>query len=81
MEEILPRSSSKILQALPMVESGAADAFGLSPAQLALSCASHQGDLVHTSAVSNWLSALNLSENDLRCGTHWPTGKRLQTNW
>ncbi len=75
-EEILPRSSSKILQALPMVESGAADAFGLTPAQLALSCASHQGDPLHTSAVSNWLSALNLSENDLRCGTHWPAGKK-----
>lgn len=75
-QEILPRSSSKILQALPMVESGAADAFGLTSEQLALSCASHQGDPLHTTAVSAWLSALDLSEDDLRCGSHWPTGRK-----
>ena len=73
--EILPRSACKILQALPLVESGAADSFGLTPAHLALSCASHQGDPLHTKAVSKWLSVLDLSEKDLRCGTHWPLGK------
>jgi L-asparaginase II len=73
--EILPRSSSKILQALPLVESGAADAFGLTTEQLALSCASHQGNPMHTQAVHSWLSGMDLSEADLRCGTHWPTGR------
>jgi L-asparaginase II len=40
---IFPRSSCKMIQALPLLESGAADAAGLSDAHIALSCASHQG--------------------------------------
>ena len=48
---ILPRSSCKILQALPLVTSGAADAFGLTSRQLALSCASHQGAKIHSNLV------------------------------
>jgi len=74
--EILPRSASKILQALPMVESGAADAAGLTVEQLALSCASHQGDAIHTDAVEKWLGAMDLGVDDLRCGSHWPTGRQ-----
>ena len=45
---VLPRSSSKMVQALPLIESGAADAYGLTEAHLALACASHQGAAVHT---------------------------------
>ena len=70
---IFPRSSCKMLQALPLIESGAADAAGLTQAQLALSCASHQGAAVHTNMVTRWLADLGLSEQDLRCGTHWPS--------
>ncbi|MDA7758882.1 asparaginase [Amylibacter sp.] len=77
-QEILPRSACKILQALPLVESGAADAYGLTLEHLALSCASHQGDPIHTQAVSKWLAELNLSEKDLRCGTHWPSGENTK---
>jgi L-asparaginase II len=73
--EILPRSSSKMLQALPLVESGAADRFGLGSEQLALACASHNGNPMHTQGVQTWLSGLDLGESDLRCGTHWPTGR------
>ena len=69
---IFPRSSCKMIQALPLVESGAADAFGLTPRQLALACASHQGAAIHTQAVSDWLAALGLGEADLRCGSHLP---------
>ncbi len=69
---ILPRSSSKIIQALPLIESGAADAFGLSVAQLALSCASHQGAAIHSDLVQTWLGDLGLSDADLRCGTEAP---------
>ncbi|WP_151718836.1 asparaginase [Gemmobacter serpentinus] len=69
---IFPRSSCKMLQALPLVESGAADAAGLTPAQLALSCASHQGAALHVGAVRDWLSGLGLGESDLRCGSHEP---------
>lgn len=69
---IYPRSSCKMLQALPLVESGAADAAGLTPALLALSCASHQGAALHVDAVGRWLQDLGLGESDLRCGAHEP---------
>lgn len=69
---IYPRSSCKMLQALPLVESGAADAAGLTEAQLALACASHNGARIHTEMVSRWLSDLGLAESDLRCGAHVP---------
>ena len=69
---ILPRSSCKILQALPLVTSGAANAFGLTSRQLALSCASHQGDEIHSGLVRTWLQNLGKSDDDFRCGTQWP---------
>lgn len=70
---IYPRSSCKMLQALPLVESGAADAHGLTPSHLALACASHQGAALHTGMVTRWLSDLGLAEGDLRCGAHEPS--------
>lgn len=69
---ILPRSSCKIIQALPLVESGAADRAGLSDAHLALACASHQGAPAHTDLVRGWLGMLDLREPDLRCGPQTP---------
>jgi L-asparaginase II len=67
---IYPRSSFKMIQALPLMDSGAGDA--LSDAQLALACASHQGAALHTGMVARWLSDLGLAEPDLRCGAHLP---------
>ncbi|MGL5009994.1 MAG: asparaginase, partial [Paracoccaceae bacterium] len=69
---IYPRSSCKMIQALPLVESGAGR--DLTPAHLALACASHQGDAVHTQLVTRWLADLGLGEGDLRCGAHEPFG-------
>lgn len=69
---IFPRSSCKMIQALPLVESGAADAFGLSEAHLALACASHQGAALHVNMARDWLKDLGLGEPDLRCGSHEP---------
>jgi L-asparaginase II len=69
---IFPRSSCKMIQALPLIESGAAEAHGLTEAQLALACASHNGAHIHTDAVARWLSDLDLSEGDLRCGPQMP---------
>lgn len=69
---IYPRSSCKMVQALPLIESGAADAFGLGTEQLALACASHRGAAIHTERVKRWLSALGLGEGDLRCGPQEP---------
>jgi len=67
-----PRSSAKMLQALPLIESGAADVFGLRTDQLALACASHLGAAYHTERVADWLAALGLGDADLRCGAHEP---------
>ena len=69
---IFPRSSCKMIQALPLLESGAAAARGLSDAHLALSCASHQGAHLHVDMAGRWLADLGLSEADLRCGSHEP---------
>ena len=49
---ILPRSSCKMLQALPLIESGAAAARGLDTPRLALSCASHQGAKMHVTPIT-----------------------------
>ncbi len=69
---IYPRSSAKMIQALPLIESGAADAAGLTPEQLALSCASHIGAALHTDAVRAWLDNLGLNDDDFRCGPQAP---------
>jgi L-asparaginase II len=69
---VFPRSSIKMLQALPLVESGAADACGASAAELALACASHNGEDRHVAAVGAWLARLGLAERDLECGPHPP---------
>lgn len=70
---ILPRSSAKMLQALPLLESGAGA--NLSSEQLALACASHSGETRHIDRVTGWLHALGLDETALRCGTQ-PSGDR-----
>lgn len=67
---IYPRSSCKMLQALPLMESGAGA--GLRVDQIALACASHSGEARHVDTVRAWLSDLGLSEPDLRCGAHRP---------
>ena len=69
---ILPRSSAKMIQALPLIESGAADAANLTSEHLALACASHNSAAIHTDRVSTWLANLGLSDADLRCGSHDP---------
>lgn len=70
---IFPRSSCKMIQALPLLESGAADAAGLGTEQLALSCASHSGARIHVDRVGAWLKGLGLGDDDLRCGAHMPS--------
>ena len=72
---IYPRSSCKMLQALPLITSGAAGAFALSDEQLALACASHNGAPIHTTRVADWLHTLDLDDAALRCGAQPPTDK------
>ena len=69
---ILPRSACKMIQALALVESGAADAAGLGDGHLALACASHKGAAIHTDRVARWLADIDRTEADLRCGPQIP---------
>ena len=72
---IFPRSAVKPLQALPLVESGAADQFKLSDEELALCCASHSGEPAHVSGVERILAKAGFDAADLACGTHWPASQ------
>jgi len=69
---ILPRSATKPIQALPFVESGAVERFGLGTEHVALACASHNGEPRHVETVRAWLGKVGLSEADLECGAHAP---------
>ena len=69
---IFPRSAVKLLQALPLVASGAADALGLSDTELALACASHRGEPAHAQTAAAMLAKAGLDASALECGAHWP---------
>src|SRR5215472_2153596 len=69
---VFPRSAVKALQALPLIEQGAAERFGLGDEELALACASHSGEAAHVDAVERMLAKAGLLPSDLRCGVHWP---------
>lgn len=66
------RSAVKPIQALPLIETGAAERFHLGPKEIALACASHHGEKAHTEAVGSWLERVGLSDRDLECGAHLP---------
>lgn len=69
---VFPRSAVKAIQALPLMESGAADALGFGDKELALACASHRGEAPHADLAESMLSRADLGEADLECGSHWP---------
>jgi L-asparaginase II len=70
---IYARSAIKPVQAIPLVETGAADAFSVGPRELALACASHGGEPDHTVPVADWLARIGLGERDLECGAQVPS--------
>ena len=69
---ILPRSSCKMIQALPLITSGAADINGLKTEHLALACASHSGAEIHLNPITKWLETLGLKDENFRCGPQMP---------
>ena len=72
---IYARSAVKALQALPLVESGAADRLGLSEAEIALACASHAGEPEHVATATAMLAKAGRDETALECGIHWPASE------
>jgi L-asparaginase II len=69
---IMPRSTAKPIQALPLIETGASAAFELDEAELALACASHNGEKAQVDKVLAWLHRLELSVDHLECGDQPP---------
>ncbi|MER9131177.1 asparaginase [Mesorhizobium sp. M0768] len=72
-QPVFPRSAVKAIQALPLVESGAADAYGFGDRELALACASHSGEPPHVELARAMLAKAGLDETALECGAHWPS--------
>ena len=68
------RSAIKPIQALPLVEDGIADRYGFTEEELALACASHNGEPMHVAAARSMLNRIGLSEEALGCGADRPFG-------
>jgi L-asparaginase II len=67
------RSALKPFQAMPVLASGAAAAFGFAEEEIALMCASHSGEPRHVDIVSRMLARIGCGCDDLQCGVHTPT--------
>lgn len=72
-----PRSAIKAIQALPLVESGAADAYGFGNEELAMACASHSGEPLHVSKAADMLGRAGLDLSALECGAHWSSDQSV----
>ncbi len=66
---VFARSAMKPVQAMPLIETGAAEGFAVSDAEIALACGSHGGEPEHIKAVAEWLERIGLGADDLQCGT------------
>ena len=73
---IFPRSAVKGFQALPLIETGAAEKFGLTDAEIAMACASHSGEARHAETAAGTLAKAGLDVTCLECGAHWPMGEK-----
>jgi L-asparaginase II len=72
---VFPRSAVKALQALPLIEHGIADKYGLTDEEIALACASHSGEPEHVRVAQSMLAKAGRDVSCLECGTHWPMGE------
>lgn len=75
------RSSIKPFQALALIESGAADEFGLTEKEIALCCGSHNGTDEHKQAAESILRKAGNTADMLQCGAHWPAWMRLENTY
>lgn len=69
---IYPRSALKMFQAIPLIESGAADYFQLTDSEIALACASHNAEAIHTRTLRSWLARIGLDLDSLENGPAFP---------
>src|SRR5688572_5205954 len=71
------RSSAKPHQAIPLIASGAADRFGFNEKEIALACASHSGEAMHTEVAASMLKKIGLEPEALKCGKHEPFSQEV----
>jgi L-asparaginase II len=72
---VYPRSAIKAFQCLPVIESGAADHFGLTDEEIALCCSSHGGEPEHVRVARSILHKSGNAEEAYECGAHWPSSR------
>lgn len=66
------RSAAKPFQALPFIEAGGAETYGLTGQEVALMCASHSGTDEHVRVLHGMQAKIGVSEAELMCGVHMP---------
>lgn len=66
------RSAAKPFQALPLVDDGAMERFGLTAEELALCCGSHSGSGRHVKLADSILRKAGVDGEALACGAHPP---------
>ena len=74
---VFARSAIKAVQALPLVESGAADAYGFGDKELALACSSHSGEDGHIEMATSMLQRAGRDASDLECGGQWSSHEKV----
>ncbi len=66
------RSCLKPFQALPFLMQGGVEHFRFDSAQIAMLCASHNGEAMHVNQAQRMLAAAGKTKSALRCGCHLP---------
>ena len=75
------RSAAKPFQAMPIITDGAADHFGISQQELALTCASHSSEQSQVDLVREFLKKIGCTERDLMCGPHTPLSEAVAKDY
>jgi L-asparaginase II len=66
------RSSAKPFQVLPFVEGGGVEYYGLTPRELSITCASHEGSDLHVQTIEGIQKKIGVQGTALQCGVHMP---------
>ncbi|MEM7287925.1 MAG: asparaginase [Actinomycetota bacterium] len=78
-QSVFARSSTKSIQAIPLITTGAADAFDVTDREIALAISSHNGEPVHAEVAAGLLARIGLDPDALRCGPQAPAGSARGT--
>ncbi|KAF2788628.1 L-asparaginase II protein [Melanomma pulvis-pyrius CBS 109.77] len=78
---VLARSAAKPVQSLAILETGAADRFDFSDADIALMSASHSSEARHILRAQSMLQKVDAEEGDLTCGGHPAISAAVNRAW